>query len=264
MSIFRSIIWDFYKLHKRSFPWRETTNPYFIFLSEVMLQQTQTSRVVEKYHEFIAAFPTVESLAQAPFSSVLGHWSGLGYNRRAKFLHAAAHIIVNQFDGVIPRDPELLDALPGIGSNTAAAIVVYAYNTPLPFIETNIRRIFIHHFFEDSESVSDTELIPLITEALDTKNPREWYWALMDYGAQLPKVVVNPNRKSKHYTKQSTFVGSVRQVRGSVLKKLLTGALTERELATYIEGNVTHLPAVLISLEKEGFITKKGNRYALQ
>ncbi len=264
-SDFQKLVWDFYKQNKRNFPWRETTNPYFIFISEVCLQQTQTARVVEKYNEIITTFPTVQLLADAPFSEVLRVWSGLGYNRRAKYMHTAAQIIVEKYQRVFPQSIELLDELPGVGLNTAAAIVVYAFNMPQVFIETNIRRIFIHHFFSDKKAVSDRELLPLVEKTMDTAHPREWYWALMDYGSHLPKIVTNPNRKSTHYSKQSKFSGSVREVRGSILKILVKEKnVTEAILKEKITGDKNHLPAALKSLISEKMIVKKSGVFTLQ
>lgn len=262
---FQTIIKTFYQNNKRNFPWRETTNPYFIFLSEICLQQTQTTRVVTKYQEIIQTFPTVESLADAPFSEVLRVWSGLGYNRRAKFLHDAAQKIVKEYNGIFPNTVALLDALPGVGINTASAIVVYAFNTPAVFIETNIRRIFIHHFFNDTDDISDKEILPLVEKTMDTKNPREWYWALMDYGSYLPKIVTNPNRRSIHYQKQSRFTGSVREVRGSILKTLLISSpQKEDELKKNITGDKDHFSEALTQLINEKFVSRIDDTITLQ
>ncbi len=263
-AAFKKKILKFYHEHKRNFPWRETSNPYFILVSEIMLQQTQTSRVIEKYREFITAFPTIFALATASLSQVLMHWSGLGYNRRAKYLHMTAQAIVSEHDGHVPRDPGKLSSLPGIGPNTAAAIVVYAYNIPVTFIETNIRRTFIHHFFATQKEVSDKEIFPLVSATMDQINPREWFWALMDYGSALPKVVKNPNHKSVHYTKQSKFSGSVRQVRGSIMKTLLKGPCSQSSLKTQVEGDLLHFEKALKALMEEGFVVKKGSQYCIQ
>ncbi len=177
-----------------------------------MLQQTQVSRVLEKFPQFLRAFPTLSALAKASVSDVLGVWQGMGYNRRALALHRLA-----QSTRAIPRDFDALLKLPGIGPYTAAAIMVFAFEKPHPMIETNIRRVYIHEFNE----THDKEILKLVEETLPRDNPREWYYALMDYGAMLGKTVPNPNRKSKHYTKQSTFEGSHRQVRGEVLRRFL-------------------------------------------
>lgn len=262
---FQKLIWDFYKENKRDFPWRNTTNPYFVFISEICLQQTQTARVVEKYQEIIETFPTVESLANAPFPNVLAVWSGLGYNRRAKYLHEAVKLIVEKYNGKFPNNVELLDELPGVGANTAAAIVVYAFNRPAVFIETNIRRIFIHHFFADKENISDSEILPLVEKTLNRENPREWFWALMDYGSHLPKIVANPNRKSKHYGKQSKFEGSVREVRGSIVKILIQEkSLTEKALKGKVAGDKKHFDAALNSLISEKMVVRNKATIELQ
>lgn len=216
---FKKTIWAYYAKNKRDFPWRNTTDPYSIVVSEVMLQQTQTFRVVDKYLAFIKAFPTFNALHVAPLGEVLKLWQGLGYNRRAINLKKLATEVVEKHGGKLPQTREELDALPGIGEATAASIAAFAFNIPYPFIETNIRRVFIHFFFPRARlGVSDDKLLLLVEATLDKKRAREWYYALMDYGAMLPKVVTNPNRKSKHYTKQSTFKGSNREIRGAVLR----------------------------------------------
>ncbi len=218
---FITTIYDFYALNKRPFPWRDVENSYYVLVSEIMLQQTQTYRVIDKFNQFISLFPTVEALASAPLSLVLGAWQGLGYNRRAKFLQQAAQRIVAQHHGRVPNDPQELEALPGIGPATAASIAAFAYNTPTVFIETNIRAVYIHFFFPDQEKVHDRDLMPLISASLDYKNPRQWYYALMDYGVMLKKLHKNPSRKSMHHTTQSRFEGSVRQIRGAILRALV-------------------------------------------
>ncbi len=210
---------------RHDLPWRQGITAYKIMVSEIMLQQTQVDRVVPKFKSFLKKFPTIKKLADAPLVEVLTQWSGLGYNRRGRFLHEAAKAIIRDHKGKIPSDPILLGLLPGIGKYTARAVAVQAFNKPYAMIETNIRRVYIHHFFTDSAIVSDVELMPLIEKTFDTKNPRQWVWALMDYGSYLPKIVKNPNRKSSHYAKQSKFKGSIREVRGAILKTLIENKL---------------------------------------
>ena len=185
IAAFKEFIWDFYHQNKRDFAWRHVDNPYYVVVSEIMLQQTQTHRVITKYEEFIGAFATFESLAAASLRDVLTVWQGLGYYRRARFLHQLAQIVVNEYNGVLPQDPKILQTLPGIGPNTAGSICAFAFNKEVVFIETNIRTVFIDSFFRDKENVTDKELLPLITMTLDQENPREWYYALMDYGVFL-------------------------------------------------------------------------------
>ncbi|MFW5643929.1 MAG: hypothetical protein ACOCYQ_07850, partial [Alkalispirochaeta sp.] len=132
----------FYRRYKRPMPWRENTSPYWVFVSEVMLQQTQVPRVAEKFPSFVERFPDFRSLAAASLGDVLNAWSGLGYNRRARFLREAAAAVVDRYDGELPSDPDLLKELPGIGANTAGSIAAFAFNRPVVFIETNIRRVF--------------------------------------------------------------------------------------------------------------------------
>ena len=217
---FKTIIWDYYRVFGRSFDWRNIDDPYKVFISEVMLQQTQTSRVAQKYPQFILEFPSFESLSAASLKAVLTQWQGLGYNRRGLYLHRAAQDIIQNFMGRLPNDPTQLEKLPGIGKATAASITAFAFNTPTIFIETNIRTVFIHFFFTDQKIVQDKEIIPLLEDSLDKENPREWYYALMDYGVMLKKSFKNPSRKSAHHIIQSKFEGSDRQIRGKILKLL--------------------------------------------
>lgn len=221
ITAFRQLIWNFYKKNRRSFAWRTTTDPYAIVVSEIMLQQTQTDRVAKKFPEFMTTFPMFAALAQAPLSEVIRAWQGLGYNRRAIALQKIAQRVHNEYNGSLPRDPEILQTFPGIGPNTAGSIVAFAWNLPTIFIETNIRAVFLHHFFPNQEQVSDRELLPLISAVLDQESPREWYYALMDYGVYLKKAHKNPSRRSAHHTKQSKFTGSDRQIRGAILRHLL-------------------------------------------
>ncbi len=220
LSLFIRIIKEYYKQHKRLFLWRDNSDVYQVYVSEVMLQQTQTHRIAEKYTAFLEQLPSFEVLAKAPLVQVLAAWQGLGYNRRAKFLREAAQIIVEEYGGVLPSDPKLLEQLPGIGPATAASVAAFAYNIPTVFIETNIRTVFLHFFFTDMHDVHDKELFPLIDQTLDGQDARQWYYALMDYGVMLKKQLINPSRKSRHHVKQSKFQGSNRQIRGCVIKLL--------------------------------------------
>jgi A/G-specific adenine glycosylase len=249
---FKQKVYDFYAAHGRGeLPWRHQINPYNVLVSEVMLQQTQAERVVPKYLEFLKAFPSVESLAKAEVSEVLKLWQGLGYNRRALSLQKCAVQVSREG---FPERVEELQKLPGIGPYTASAIRAFAYNKPVVMIETNIRRVFLHHFFPDVQEVSDTELLPLIEETLDTSHPRDWYYALMDYGSWLAKTYPNANRRSKHYSKQSKFEGSLRQLRGKLLKLFLEDRKWDTSQLLEATGDTPErLRQALLSLEKEGF-----------
>jgi len=254
---FKKLVWSFYKKEGRDLPWRNTTNPYRIWVSEIMLQQTQVARVLPKYKEFLKKFKTIKELSSAPLSEVLSCWQGLGYNRRAKLLHLGAKYIVKEHKGVFPK--ENLESIPGIGPYTACAIQAFAFNIPNPCIETNIRTVYTHHFFKDRPGVSDKEIFPIIEQTLDKKNPREWYWALMDYGAYLKASGVRINKKSKHYNKQSVFKGSDREVRGAIIR-----ALTQKKsIGTVFPDRKEQVEKQIKNLLKEGFIQKKGRGYVL-
>jgi A/G-specific adenine glycosylase len=214
-------------------PWRSNTSLYYIVVSEIMLQQTQVASVIPRFDNFVSVFPDFESLAGADTKTLLAAWSGLGYNNRAVRLRESAKIISSDPQSYGPSATQLiLDELPGIGPATASAILAYSYNIPTVFVETNIRRVFIHHCFADHINIDDNQLLPLIEQALDQDNPREWYWALMDYGSHLKTLVPNPNRRSKSYTVQSKFEGSVRQVRGEILRRLQNYQITQETIVT--------------------------------
>jgi A/G-specific adenine glycosylase len=255
-----------------------------VLVSEVMLQQTQVSRVEQYYPRFLNQFGSFDALAGASTADLLRLWQGLGYNRRALWLRDAAAQIVHRFGGILPAESVLLAALSGIGPNTSGSIAAFAYNIPTVFIETNIRRAFIYHFdllrplfpkdgrvatADDWASanavrgatvpISDKVLLPLIESALDRSQPRKWYYALMDYGADLAKRVPNPNRRSMHYRVQSKFEGSVRQLRGELLRQLMKGPRTLAQLAT----DDLRAVAVLEALVREGFLIRRDTTFSI-
>ena len=259
---FQKKIYDYYKRNRRMFPWRETRDPYKIILSELMLQQTQVARVIDKYSQFLRRFPDVESVARAPLRAILAVWQGLGYNRRALAFKNLAGIVVDRYGSKIPPAIEALKALPGVGVATAGAVCAFAFDQPAIFIETNIRSVFIHFFFQSRRDVKDSEILPLIKQTLDAKRPRHWYYALMDYGAALKERHSNPSRRSAHYTRQSPFEGSLRQVRGNILKALVEQpGLTERTLVRECNREHKIVSEVIRQLRAEGFIIKKGSRF---
>jgi A/G-specific adenine glycosylase len=229
-----------------------------------MLQQTQVERVIEKYKEFLAAFPDFSSLAKAPLAKVLRIWSGMGYNRRALSLKSLAQKVVDEHQGRLPSEQEKLLALPGIGTYTAGAITAFAFNKPVVFMDTNIRRVYIHEFFHDRGDVHDDEIVPLLEQTMDAGSPGKWYNALMDYGTMLKREQVNPNRRSAHYTKQSPFENSNRQVRGSILKMLVKEApLTRAQIVTRTGMDPERVDKNIMQLVDEGFIKKKGRVYSI-
>jgi len=255
----------FYEHHGRhDMLWRHTDDPYRIMISEIMLQQTQVERVAVKYPAFIATFPDIATLARAPQSAVLAAWQGMGYNRRAIALKKCAEKIMDEHGGTVPRDPLVLATFPGIGPATASSICAFAFNLPVVFIETNIRRVFIQFFFPDKDAVTDREILPLVERALDRNNPRVWYWALMDLGTSLRKTVPNPNRKSAGYTKQAPFAGSDRRIRGMILNVLIGKSPSrEKEIADSLHEEPARVRRILTALEDEDFIRKSRDGYRL-
>lgn len=264
VSLFKEHIWTFYATNKRSFAWRNIENPYFVTVSEIMLQQTQTKRVIEKYEQWIKRFPTIQDLATASLHDVLVCWQGLGYNRRGAYLHQMAQAIVRDYNGIIPNNPDILKKLPGIGPATAASICAFAFNMPTIFIETNIRTVFIHSFFAHQETVHDKEILPLIQTTVDQTNPREWYYALMDYGVQLKATIGNPSRKSTHHTTQSKFQGSDRQIRGAIIRLLTEHKnLSIEALQQQTNAQEARFYAILTKLIKERLIKNNNNTISL-
>ncbi len=220
-----------------------------------MLQQTQAPRVIEKYNEFLLQFGDLSSLAEAPLKQVLSVWQGLGYNRRAVNLQKAAQVIIKDYNGTFPKNRKDLEALPGVGPATAGDLLAFAYNIAVPLIETNIRSVYIHCFFNDQKDIDDKDILPLIDKTLDKKNPREWYYGLMDYGAMLKATRVNPSRRSKHYAKQSPFKGSNRELRSKILKyTLLYGKHSNKIIAEALGVNIDLIEKNIKTMKKEGLL----------
>jgi len=263
IDAFQQKIWQFYAANARQFPWRFETDPYRILVSEVMLQQTQTQRVVGFYQRFLELFPNVESLAQAASRDVLEAWQGLGYNSRAIRLQRSARVIQTDHHGRVPSTYRALIELPGIGPNTAGAIIAYAFNQPAIFIETNIRKSIIDGFFSTQAKVTDQEINDVLEQVLDKERPREWYYALVDYGAHLAKERTVNNNRSSHYKKQSRFEGSNRQLRAAIIRQLLVKPKEIDDLIQACQRPSAELKKVLDQLEKEGLITCHHKKYRI-
>ena len=254
---FHITVWSHYDQYARSMPWREDHSFYRVLVSEMMLQQTQVSRVVSKFEAFVTRFPDIDILAAARLADVLVMWQGLGYNRRAKYLHDTARYIVRHG---IPTTHEGLVALPGIGVNTAGAIMAYAYNDPTVFIETNIRTVFIHQFFRDQVQVHDRDIIMLVEQTLDRDNPREWYWALMDYGSYLKQSNARL-QQSIQYRKQAPLRGSNREMRGMLLRALSRSSVEYLELQKSIDD--PRFTTALEGLITDGLVERRGSHLCL-
>jgi A/G-specific adenine glycosylase len=261
---FQQMVLSYYNNYGREMAWRDTTDPYLILVSEIMLQQTQVERVKIKFPEFIEAFPDFASLAVAPLDNVLFVWQGMGYNRRAIAIQKCAIRVMNEYNGILPADVDLLATFPGIGRATASSIAAFAFNLPVVFIETNIRRVFIHFFFSGTDTVSDADLLPIVEKSLYKENPRVWYWGLMDLGSALKKTVPNPNRRSVHYSKQSPFEGSDREIRGTIIRMLLVEpGMSEKQLLAIRIEDPARIKKILSALISEGFIVIQKNRFFL-
>jgi A/G-specific adenine glycosylase len=253
VSSFQAVIRDYYREHGRVFPWRETSDPYRIIVSEFMLQQTQTSRVVEKYIEFITAFPDVFQLAKSPFREVLRVWQGLGYNRRALALHKTAGEIAERYHGRVPDDPVLLRQLPGVGEYTANAMMAIAFNKPAIVIDTNIRAVYLYFFFRETETVGKNDIVPFVEATLDRNSPREWYYGLFDYGSMLKRE--NKDLEAGKRRKQSAFRGSDREVRSNILRLLLDiEIMTEDQLLASLPSDNERVRRLVTQLYEEGLI----------
>lgn len=293
---FRALVWRFYKTHGRhDLPWRPTSlklrrvkkenSLYQILVSEVMLQQTQVERVIPFYKKFIKQFPTAKRLAAAPLAAVLTAWQGLGYNRRAKKLHQAAKELTARSAKLSVAE---LEALPGVGHYTARAVAAFAYNEDVTFVETNIRTAIIHHFFmrgagaspsrgaqaarpiqpldvnAPAPRVSDAEILAALEKLLPKGRSGEWYSALMDYGAHLKRAGISHNARSRSYTKQKAFAGSLREARGAILRALTTGPQSGAALLALLgQKRRTQLSTALAALVEEQLVQKQGARYTL-
>ena len=258
---FQATVLEYYRTQGRhALPWRKTKNPYKILISEVMLQQTQVERVVPYFTLFLQRFPTLHALADSPLGLVLTSCQGLGYNRRAKMLWQCAREIVAHHQGNMPKERDALESLSGIGPYTAGAIRAFAHNEPEVFIETNIRSALLFHFFPHGRAVDDRRLIPILESlVLTAESPREWYSALMDYGTYIKRTYPNPSRKSKHHMKQKPFAGSLREMRGAILRALVQKDSLQNLRA---RGGVRFVHA-LHDLEKEGMIERRGEVWTL-
>jgi len=262
VSEFQELVWQHGRELYRDMPWRDEPSPYHVLVSELMLQQTQVSRVIPKFEAFMRAFPTLEKLSESSLADVLVLWSGLGYNRRAKYLWQAALEVSLRFDEELPRTQKELVSLPGIGPNTAAAILNYAYEIPTAFVETNIRTVYFHHFFEDRTDISDKEIVELVEQTIDREHPREWFWALMDYGSRLKSTTGGRIDQSRHYVKQSPLAGSQREMRGRILKQLTQHRLDGEALKEAVSADDRYETA-LRDLEREGMIELSDNLWQL-
>ena len=249
---------------RHDLPWRKTVDPYAILVSEIMLQQTQVARVVPKYEVFLRRFPTVHFLAAADLADVLRLWQGLGYNRRAKYLHEAAKEVVARWNGVFPNTCADLQTLSGVGLYTAGAVCAFAYDTPVAMVETNIRTVVIYECFPKKQHVEDVAVHGVMLQALRyVSSPRVWYWACMDYGSALKSSGVVVHRQSAHHSKQAPFAGSDRQVRGAIVRAIAHSSksvsIAELQKALDISAEKEIIAAQCTALKKDGLLRQNAS-----
>ena len=264
LAAFRADVWAHFRANRREMPWRDVDDPYAVLVSEVMLQQTQVSRVLVAYGRWLEAFPDVRTLAEAPLPAVLERWQGLGYNRRARGLKRSAEESIARWSGRLPDDLEALRTLPGVGPVTAAAIVNYAFRRPAPFIETNVRAVYLDRFFPGVGQVPDRALRPIVEATWDRDDPRGWGYALMDLGVHIKQRGPNPSRRSSAHRRQSAFEGSRRQARARLLRAVLADPGLEG--ATYAEAAGVSPDSGLELLREllgEGFLVREQGRWSI-
>ena len=260
-AMFRGRILSWYRRSGRDLPWRRTHDPYRVLVSEVMLQQTQVSRVVPAYRRFLRRFPTLRALSRAPLGDVLREWSGLGYNRRARDLHR----IARGHSSGLPRTVAGLDALPGIGAYTASAVACFALDQATGFADTNIRRVLGRAIL--GRLASDGEAVELDVRFGSKRKAARWHHALMDIGATIclakrPRCDVCPVRTVCEYDgvegpakrKQSPFAASDRRVRGAIVRRLAmsTRGVKVDSLRRGIKD--ARVPRLVRVLESEGLV----------
>lgn len=276
---FNKTLFAWHKNHYRDMAWRRTHDPYEILISEVMLQQTQVERVREKYTLFLKQFPNVQALASAPLGEVLRSWSGLGYNRRAKYLHECAKIVTREHKGKFPKTYEELILLPGVGMSTAGALLAFAFRKETPMIDTNIRRILIRVFFPHCQGValtmpSDKELYVFAAGLIPEGKGRMWNYAMLDLGASLcsarghtddcPLTPLHGRVGDFVYKKpQKKFAGSDRFYRGRILAQLAAGSASSKQLQSELMLDDTALQVILTKLIIEGLVVEIKSRYSL-
>ena len=248
---FQKKVMNWWAENARDLPWRRDPSPYNVLVSEIMLQQTQVSRVVLKFDEFMKEFQTIESLAKTNIKHLLKVWSGLGYNRRAIWLKEAAKQIVER--GEFPQSVKELQELKGIGPYTSRSVLIFAFNKDLAAVDTNIRRILIASGFAD-ETMSDRQLQPIAETVLLRGRSRDWHNALMDYGSL---VLTSSKTNISPVTKQSCYEGSSRQVRGAVIRALTASDEIELENLMGLldcEANETELIKIINKLVSDGMV----------
>ena len=270
IELFQKKILDWWKDNRRDLPWRHTHDPYKIMISEVMLQQTQVSRVFTRYAEFIEAYPTVKDLAKASTSDVLKTWKGMGYNRRALYIKKAAQTVVDQYKRVFPKSEQELVKLPGLGKYTARAILVFAYGQEIPLVDTNIRQIITHFFLTNHPQgpalkglkgrTLEKEVEDIARQLVPLGKSWEWHQALMDYGAL--RLARARSGQARSVRSQTPFKESNRFYRGRVIDRLREGEVSKNKLIADFQKEYgksrIFLNTITTGLERDGLLTRFG------
>ena len=281
-AVFRRELRRFAPEISRTLPWIGHESPWAVLVSEVMLQQTQTSRVIEPWTKFLERFPTPRSCADAALAEVLGAWRGLGYHRRAKALHDTARVLRDEFDGVVPRTVKELRTLPGVGEYTAAAVASFAYGEHVAVLDTNVGRVLARAIV--NRRLRPSEATSLAADVLPRANAAEFNQAMLDLGAQFCRAAPrceqcplashcawrqgggeDPAPLSAGVSRsQPRFEGSNRQLRGRVLNALRDRPHSRKELDTLLAGvDAIRGDVVLEGLERDGLITRRTRSYVL-
>jgi A/G-specific adenine glycosylase len=271
----RDALLEWFRANDPGYPWRGTRDPYAVLVSEVMLQQTQASRVAEAFPRFMARFPDLASLAAASPADVLREWGGLGYARRAVALHRAARAVIAEDDGVVPNEVPVLEALPGIGPYTASAVASIAFGAPVAAIDTNVRRVVSRLTYgREADVVTTADVRRAAAAWLAIEEPGDWNQAVMDLGRAVcrptPRCDVCPlagscrfrasgrARRRAGVRSQPAFEGSMRQVRGAVLRELRGRARPApiETIAAALSLPVPRVDLAVDALERDGIVER--------
>jgi A/G-specific adenine glycosylase len=264
-------------LLQRDLPWIGHPDPWAVLVSEFMLQQTQVSRVIGPWQKFLTTFPTPSACANAPLSTVVRLWSGLGYPRRAKALHDAATIIRDEFGGIVPSEVEQLRRLPGVGEYTAHAVASFSFARPVAVLDTNVGRILSRALANRTLTVSEART--MAKELMGRGNSARFNQSMLDLGAQFCRAVprceecpvagtckwrreggTDPALRSAAVSRaQTPYVGSDRQLRGQVLAQLGHGARTKRQLVSAMDGiDKSRCDDIVGGLVSDGLVQLRG------
>jgi A/G-specific adenine glycosylase len=264
------LVW--YRPRERAYPWRDSRpDPYRVLVSEVMLQQTQAARVAPAYLAFLRRFPTVRALAEAERAEVIRTWNGLGYNRRAVALSEAARLILSEFGGTVPREPEDLRRLPGVGPYTAAAVASLAYGVPVPALDTNVRRVIARFVLGvEPHQAKPSAVADAAGALIEREQPGRWNQALMDLGREVCRPVprcgscpvawgcrslMTGRRGGRSPRRQVPFQGSFRQLRGRVVRAIATGdARTVGAIAARTNESTERVAKAVQALASDGVV----------